>query len=198
MEDLNLPEEFITSLAIALPELEKLPDQKLVADKLDCLRKSVNLLTKIDVPADLDADNLVALFSYLILKSQVTNWSAQLDFIKLFHMSSLLGEDGYLISTLEAVLDHLKQGNLGNSQSSPKIVPDMPLLRAASLGNTEALTELLYNSKFECHPLCSCRSCGLPRVFDALESDSRGWTALHFATYYGHSDATQVKHLEML
>ncbi|KAI9559346.1 putative ankyrin repeat domain-containing protein 27-like [Daphnia sinensis] len=192
LEDLNLPEQFQPSLAIALPELEKLPDQKLVADKLDCLRKSVTLLTKTDVPADLDADNLLALFSYLILKSQVTNWTAQLEFIKLFHTSSLLGEDGYLISTLEAVLDHLKQGSFDNMHSFPKVVPEMPLLRAASLGNTEALTELLYSSKFECHPLCSCRSCGLPRVVDALGSDSKGWTALHYATYYGHSDATQV------
>ena len=190
LEDLKLPEEFSSCLDLALSELERLPDKKLVADKLNCLRKTVSLLTKTDVPADLNADNLLALLSYLILKSQVTNWAAQLDFIKFFHTSSLLGEDGYLISTLEAAIDHLKLDNF--NQTLPQNVPDSPLFRGAAFGDTEALTELLFSSKFECHPLCSCRSCGLPTVIDAIGADSRGWTALHYATYYGHSDATQV------
>jgi hypothetical protein len=194
LEDLKLPNEFSSSINIALSELERLPDRKLVTDKLDCLRKTINLLTKTDVPADLDADNLLALLSYLILKSQVTNWAAQLHFIKFFHTSSLLGEDGYLISTLEAAIDHLKLESF--NLTVPKNVPDTPLFKAAAFGDTDALTELLFSSKFECHPLCSCRSCGLPTVVDAIGVDSRGWTALHYATYYGHSDATQVKRLE--
>lgn len=194
LQDLELPDEFSSSITMALAELEKLSDKKLVTDKLDCLRKTVNLLTKTDVPADLNADNLLALLSYLILKSQVTNWAAQLEFIKFFHTSSLLGEDGYLISTLEAAIDHLKLGSF--NQTLPKGVPDTPLFRASAFGDAEALTELLFSSKFECHPLCSCHSCGLPRVVDAIGTDSRGWTALHYATYYGHSDATQVKRLK--
>lgn len=192
-KDLNLPEEFLPGLESALFELEKLPDKKLVTDKLDCLRRTVNLLTKTDVPAELDADNLLALLGYLILKSQVTNWTAQLEFVKFFHTSSLLGEDGYLLSTLEAVLDHLKQGGF-SKQNKPKDLPDRPLFRAASSGNADTLTELLYSAQFKCHPLCTCHSCGLPNVVDALEIDSNGWTALHYACYYGHSDATQVSH----
>lgn len=195
-KDLNLPDEFLPGLESALSELEKLPDKKLVADKLDCLRKTVNLLTKTDIPAELDADNLLALLSYLILKTQVTNWTAQLDFIQFFHTTSLLGEDGYLISTLEAVLDHLKQGAF-ISENKPKDIPDRPLFRAAGFGDADALTELLYSAQFKCHPLCTCHSCGLPTVVDALGTDSKGWTALHYACYYGHSDATQVNQLEI-
>ena len=193
-KDLNLPEEFLPGLESALSELEKLPDKKLVTDKLDCLRRTVNLLTKTDVPAELDADNLLVLLGYLILKSQVTNWTAQLDFIKFFHTSSLLGEDGYLLSTLEAVLNHLNHGGFIN-QNKPKVL-DSPLFRAASSGDSDTLTELLHSAQFKCHPLCTCHSCGLPNVVDPLEIDSNGWTALHYACFYGHSDATQVKTLK--
>lgn len=192
-KELNLPEVFCPGLENALIELEKIPEKKLVTDKLDCLRKTVNLLTKTDAPAELNADNLLALLSYLILKSTVTNWTAQLDFVKLFHTSSLFGEDGYLISTLEAVLDHFKQGGLDN-QNKPMELPDQPLLMAARYGDANALTELLCSAQFKCHPLCTCHSCGLPTVVDPLETDSRGWTALHYACYFGHSDATQVRH----
>lgn len=189
--DINLPEEFLSVLDNALIELEKLPDKKLVQDKLDCLRKIVNLLSKTDIPAELNADNLLSLLSYLILKSEVTNWTAQLDFIKFFNTSSLLGEDGYLLSTLEAVLDHLKQSGVEN-QIKLDDVPDLPLFLAASHGDADTLTELLYSAQFKCHPLCSCHACGLPTVVDPLGTDSRGWTALHYACYFGHSDATQV------
>lgn len=190
--EFSFPETFYPSLENALSALDNLPHTKLAADKLDCIRQTVNLLTKTDIPTELDADNLLALLSYLIVKSEVNNWTAQLQFIKIFHNASLLGEDGYLISTLEAVLDHLQQGNF-NSQLKSKDPSNKPLFQAAIKGDADSLTELLSNAQFKCHPLCSCHACGLPMIVDPLETDSNGWTALHFASYYGHSDAVQVK-----
>jgi len=98
----------------SLQVLDSLANRKL--DKIESLLQLVTVLGETGEP--LDADRLLSLLSYLIQQSSVTNWTAQLKFIQLFssHRSSAYGQDAYLISTLEAALDHVK-----NLEPSPSL-----------------------------------------------------------------------------
>jgi len=102
----------------SLQVLDSLANRKL--DKIESLRQLVTVLGETGEP--LDADRLLSLLSYLIQQSSVTNWTAQLKFIQLFssHRSSAYGQDAYLISTLEAALDHVNNLEPSPSLSSNK------------------------------------------------------------------------------
>ena len=101
----QLPDCLHTSLQKSLQVLDSLATRKL--DKIESLRQLINVLGEAGEP--LDADRLLSILCYLIQQSSITNWVAQLRFIKMFcsHQSTY-GHDAYLISTLEATLDHIK------------------------------------------------------------------------------------------
>ena len=167
---------------------------------MEGLRRTVKALTQTESPTELDADDLLAIFNYLLIKSTVTNWAAQLNFIKRFQQSTCnYGEDDYLISTLEAALDHIKR--MVNEPILPLEPPTLQndddlLFHLARTGDAAALNEMLsINVRFKCHPLCNCAACGLPLVPDANRYDSKGLTALHYACIYGNTDATEVSFL---
>ena len=109
----------------SLQVLDSLANRKL--DKIESLRQLVTVLGETGEP--LDADRLLSLLSYLIQQSSVTNWTAQLKFIQLFssHRSPAYGQDAYLISTLEAALDHVKSLEPSPSLSSNKNKNKFPI-----------------------------------------------------------------------
>ena len=155
---------------------------------MEVLRKTVKSLTETQIPTELDADDLLSLLSYLIIRSNITNWTAQLDFIRRFHHAQQYGEDAYLISTLEASLDHIKRLEI-----PPQMINESTeLCKLAGTGDAMALQELLTRSKFKCHPLCCCGACGLPDIDDPTRPDQHGFTPLHYACINGNTDATEV------
>lgn len=188
--DLKLPEEFITSLSKALAVLEELPGKKLASDKIECVKTTIKQLAENDISSELNADKLLSLLTFLILKSQANSWAAQLEFIRTFNYFDPCGEESYLLSTLEAAIHHLKQGEL--TFCSDNSLPNDPLFRMAKTGDAEGLLELLNGASFECHPLCGCNACGLPIKVNSSTRDSKGFTPLHYTCMHGHTEATQV------
>lgn len=189
---LKLPEEFLPCLQKALTEFNNIKRNKLISQKLNTLKTTVKLLTKTDTPTELSADNLLSLFSYLVIHSSVNNFYAQLHVMKHFYTSVKYGEESYYLSTLEATFDHLKSYSSPLYGSNGSTSKKTDLFHLAQTGDAAAMEEMFSSWKFKCHPLCTCHLCGVPIVANGTLPDSNGWTVLHYTCMYGHTEATQV------
>ena len=192
---LAFPAEFKVCSRKAQEILEQLPTKKTVDAKFMCLKETVEMLTQTEVPTEIHADILLILFAHLITNSSITNWNAQLYFMKTFLFSKHLnlGEESYYLSTVEAAILHLK------STSIPIPIPhtsfkndDGDIFELSRKGDVANIEELLYATRFKCHPLCTCHSCGIPLLVNGSDYDSNGFTALHYACINGHTDVTQL------
>ena len=189
---LKLSKEFLPCLQRALVEFNNIAKAKLIGQKLNSLKLTVKLLTETDIPTELSADNLLSLFSYMVIHSNIYNFCAQLYVMKYFYTSIKYGEESYYLSTLEATLNHLKSYTPQLHGETEPTFTEIDLFRFAQTGDAAGLEEIIYNRKFKCHPLCTCQLCGIPLVVDGTYPDSNGWTALHYTCMYGHTEATQV------
>ena len=193
--DVTPAEESSIRMTEAVAELDRLASRKSVEGKLSSLKETVRLLSETDkVPAaGLDADGLLTALSRLLERSTVTNWHSHLHFMKSLTSSSKYGEDSYYLSTLEAALGHLKTWvNKADQVLLRDTLPSQSLHKAARTGDLPTVRVLLSNSRFQCHPLCSCHSCGLPFIATPAAADERGMTALHYACLAGHADVVEA------
>ncbi|RXM31229.1 Ankyrin repeat domain-containing protein 27 [Acipenser ruthenus] len=157
--------------------------------KLTCLRKVVN--TIMQTPSQrvniegMCADDLLSVLLYLLVKTEIPNWMANLSYIKNFRFCNSSKDDlGYCLTSFEAAVEFIRQGNLsighmvsGNVNNNLFFRQKMNLLsqNAATAidclfehiasGNESEVEKLLSEGENEeenipmCHPLCSCDSC---------------------------------------
>ncbi|XP_043198908.1 ankyrin repeat domain-containing protein 27-like [Amphibalanus amphitrite] len=88
----------------------------------------------------LSSDDLLPIFIYLVLHTSIASWTAQLVLMKMFHFSaSSCNHDqyGFLAATLEAALEHIKSGALGDEEPLPEALAD----EAAAASSHENMTE---------------------------------------------------------
>ena len=76
--------------------------------------------------AQLSSDDLLPIFIFLVLRTPIASWTAQLVLLKMFHFSTSScnhDEYGFLAATLEAALEHVKSGALAG-EAPPEALAD--------------------------------------------------------------------------
>ncbi|XKL67140.1 hypothetical protein PGB90_010560 [Kerria lacca] len=113
LKDLKVTHSTMTRISPSRNELSRFTSYTTVLEKLNCLKKSINLISNKKLK-NLPIDDLLPILVFLVIKSGVTTWVAQLDFIKAFNFSQFdwneANESSFLAATLEAVLTFIRSG----------------------------------------------------------------------------------------
>ncbi|KAM9754460.1 ankyrin repeat domain-containing protein 27 isoform 2-T2 [Menidia menidia] len=187
-KDLGVKPEFSINLSRAKRELSQLNQHTSPLLKLLCLRKVLLSATQtprctVSIEA-VSADDLLSVVLYLLVKTEIPNWMANLSYIRNFCFShSSKDELSYCLSTFEAAVEYVNLGKLQDARSVSGEISDKALFKErmsllaqnASVpihclfehianGNEAEVERLLSESKGEedvrmCHPLCSCDLC---------------------------------------
>uniref|UniRef100_A0A1A8EE69 Ankyrin repeat domain 27 (VPS9 domain) n=1 Tax=Nothobranchius kadleci TaxID=1051664 RepID=A0A1A8EE69_NOTKA len=187
-KDLGVKPEFSMNLSRAKRELSQLNQQTSPFLKLLCLRRVVMTATQttgrtVSLVA-VSADDLLSVVLYLLLKTEIPNWMANLSYIRNFCFSySSKDELSYCLSTFEAAAKYISLGNLQDTHSMSgglnykavfkdrmsllnqnATTPIQHLFEHIASGNEAEVDRLLSESEGGedvrmCHPLCSCDLC---------------------------------------
>lgn len=187
-KDLGVKPEFSMNLSRAKRELSQLNQQTSPLLKVLCLRRAVLTATQtprrtVSIEA-VSADDLLSVVLYLLVKTEIPNWMANLSYMRNFCFSnSSKDELSYFLSTFEAAVEYINQGKLQNMSSVTGELSDKALFKermsllsqnvAAPIhqlfehianGNESEVESLLSDGEGDddvrmCHPLCSCDLC---------------------------------------
>ncbi|RXM35953.1 Ankyrin repeat domain-containing protein 27 [Acipenser ruthenus] len=187
-KELGVKSEFSINIPRAKRELSQLNRCTSPQHKLTCLRKVVNTIMqaprrRVNIEG-MCADDLLSVLLYLLVKTEIPNWMANLSYIKNFRFCNSSKDDlGYCLTSFEAAVEFIRQGNLsighmvsGNvnnlffrqkmnllSQNAATAIDC--LFEHIASGNESEVEKLLSEGENEeesipmCHPLCSCDSC---------------------------------------
>lgn len=119
LRDLDIKKELYHAVPKAKQILSKIDTFDTVIEKVLCLKQALNAISKkdeFDNNVFLTADDLLPVFVFLVIKSGLPNWYSQLTYMKDFRFSGVGKGDGdesaFLITTLEAVIEHIQSGAL--------------------------------------------------------------------------------------
>ncbi|KAH0545790.1 ankyrin repeat domain-containing protein 27-like isoform X1 [Cotesia glomerata] len=197
-------------------ELSRLDTFVTVLGKVGCLKHAVHLISEnIDT---ISCDDLLPILIYIVVRTGLPNWIAQLEFMKQFRFSAdainETDEVGFLITSLEAAVEHVKSGELSEQNLQLALVKSLndvslqdkttvnKFFSAVQKCDLEEIERIL-NQKNQkpilesklCHPLCRCENCesSFTEIQLAQSSwpsvnskDNRNRTALHVASLCGH------------
>ncbi|KAM8945997.1 ankyrin repeat domain-containing protein 27 [Pelodytes ibericus] len=188
-KDIGVKTEFSINIPRAKRVLAQLnrctsPQQKLV-----CLWKVVQTIMcspsqRVNMEM-MCADDLLSVLLYLLVKTEIPNWMANLSYIKNFRFCSTAKDElGYCLTSVEAAIEFIRQGSLTettaeadsndksflwqrmNLMSRASTAPIDCLFKHIASGKQEEVEKLLShgdNDEFlaqkTCHPLCSCDNC---------------------------------------
>ncbi|XP_034390842.1 LOW QUALITY PROTEIN: ankyrin repeat domain-containing protein 27 [Cyclopterus lumpus] len=187
--ELGVKPEFSLNLSRAKRELSQLNLQTSPLLKLLCLRRVALTATQtprgaVNIEA-VCADDLLSVVLYLLVKTEIPNWMANLSYIRNFCFShSGKDELSYCLSTFEAAVAYIKLGKLQETRSGSGELSDKALFKERmsllpqsaatpihllfehiANGNEVEVQRLLSEGENEdvrmCHPLCSCDLCDL-------------------------------------
>ncbi|XP_051017762.1 LOW QUALITY PROTEIN: ankyrin repeat domain-containing protein 27 [Acomys russatus] len=188
--DIGVKPEFSFNIPRAKRELGQLNKCASPQQKLLCLRKVVQIMTqspsrRVTVET-MCADDLLPVLLYLLVKTEIPNWMANLSYIKNFRFSSSAKDElGYCLTSIEAAIEYIRQGNLStkapdaegfgdrlflkqrmNLLSQMTSTPIDCLFKHIASGNQKEVERLLSQDDQDkdaiqkmCHPLCSCEGC---------------------------------------
>ncbi|XP_036391528.1 ankyrin repeat domain-containing protein 27 isoform X1 [Megalops cyprinoides] len=188
-KDLGVKSEFSINIPRAKRELSQLNRCTSPQHKLLCLRKVA--LTIMQSPSRtvnieaMCADDLLSVLLYLLVKTEIPNWMANLSYIKNFHFChSAKDELSYCLTSFEAAVEYISQGNLSQDPTGTGELNDKVFLRQKmnllsqnaatpidclfehiANGSEAEVRRLLSEGESEedaakmCHPLCSCDHC---------------------------------------
>lgn len=119
LRDLDIKRSLYHAVPKAKQILSKMDSYDTVLEKLLCLKQALNAIDKKDSSNNvvlLTADDMLPVFVFLVIKSGLPNWYSQLTYIKEFRFSGVgkgeADESAFLITTLEAVIEHIQSGAL--------------------------------------------------------------------------------------
>ncbi|XP_070529554.1 ankyrin repeat domain-containing protein 27-like isoform X2 [Cardiocondyla obscurior] len=188
-------------------ELSRLDYFATVLGKIECLRRTVNYVSR-ETSSSVTSDDLLPVLVFLVVNAGLSNWTAQLYFMRQFRLSTSSSyeadETGFLVTSLEAAIMHIKSGvtcgedkrisNLEKYQltDQTKYSSINYLFKCIENGNlSEVKRFLIYDSSNQvsdvalCHPLCTCATCERnwtkQRDLNACPKDDKGLTPLHVA-----------------
>ncbi|XP_053305376.1 ankyrin repeat domain-containing protein 27 [Spea bombifrons] len=187
-KDIGVKTEFSINIPRAKRVLGQLNKCTSPQQKLICLRNVVQ--TIMHSPSQrvnmemMCADDLLSVLLYLLVKTELPNWMANLCYIKNFRFCSTAKDElGYCLTSVEAAIEYIRQGNLTetanvdsndksflwqrmNLMSRVSTAPIDCLFKHIASGNHEEVDALLSQGDNEeevaqkmCHPLCSCDNC---------------------------------------
>eukprot|EP00063_Salmo_salar_P006217 XP_013981052.1 PREDICTED: ankyrin repeat domain-containing protein 27 isoform X3 [Salmo salar] len=200
-KDFGVKSEFSINIPRAKRELSQLNHCTSPLHKLLCLRKVS--LTIMQSPShlvsleSLCADNLLSVILYLLVKTEIPNWMANLSYIKNFHFCNSTKEElSYWLTSFQAAVEFISQGNFNLSQgrvglgdlndkvhftqtinllSQNSATPIDCLFQHIANGNEVEVQRVLSENQSDrvkgCHPLCSCDHCEL-RLSGSLNDPS--------------------------
>ncbi|KAJ7311918.1 hypothetical protein JRQ81_006238 [Phrynocephalus forsythii] len=189
-KDLGIKPEFSFNIPRAKRELGQLNKCTSPQQKLLCLRKVMHIVMhspsqRVNVET-MCADDLLSVLLYLLAKTEIPNWMANLSYIKNFRFcSSAKDELGYCLTSFEAAIEYIRQGNLSdrpaesggfneklflrqrmNLLSQMSTTPIDCLFQHIASGNQGEVERLLSQGDDDkdtvqkmCHPLCFCDRC---------------------------------------
>ncbi|KAK1888513.1 Ankyrin repeat domain containing protein 27, partial [Dissostichus eleginoides] len=189
-KELGVKPEFSMNLSRAKRELSQLNLQTSPLLKLMCLRRVALTATQsprasVSIEA-VCADDLLSVILFLLVKTEIPNWMANLSYIKNFCFSHWSKDElSYCLSTFEAAVQFINLGKLRHTHTGSGPLNDktlfkerMSLLSQSAATPIHCLFEHIANgdevevkrllSEGEnnedvrmCHPLCSCDLCDL-------------------------------------
>ncbi|BFZ13244.1 hypothetical protein BsWGS_16283 [Bradybaena similaris] len=124
--DLGIRKIFSQNIPGAKKELNLLNRYSTPVGRLFCLKRVVAALTKPpkssgkesskETVAMMTTDDLLPILIFLIIKSEIPNWMANLVFMRHFHFAKSSDDDefGFYLASVEAALEHIKTGNIGD------------------------------------------------------------------------------------
>lgn len=114
LRDLNIKPDFYETIPCAKRELAKINGYRTILGKVGCLRHTLAEISNLTQAKFVSADDLLPVFIFLVLKTNIPNWIANLVFLKQFQFSSLSSVDelSFLVTTLEAAIEHVRSGML--------------------------------------------------------------------------------------
>lgn len=117
LRDFDIKKELYHAVPRAKQILSKLNSYNTVLEKVLCLKHALNAINKVgDNSILLTADDMLPVFVFLVIKSNLPNWYSQLTYMKEFRFSGTAkgngDESAFLITTLEAVVQHIQSGAL--------------------------------------------------------------------------------------
>ncbi|XP_018113522.1 ankyrin repeat domain-containing protein 27 isoform X2 [Xenopus laevis] len=189
-KDIGVKTEFSINIPSAKRVLCHLNRCTSPQQKLLCLRNVVQTIMhsssqRVNMET-MCADDLLSVLLYLLVKTEIPNWMANLSYIKNFRFcNSTKDELGYCLTSVEAAIEFIRQGNLTETAAAETEEKDKPFLwqrmnlmcRASSTpidclfkhiaaGNQKDVEKLLSQGDSDeeivqkmCHPLCSCDNC---------------------------------------
>uniref|UniRef100_A0A8C3LZ42 Ankyrin repeat domain 27 n=1 Tax=Chrysolophus pictus TaxID=9089 RepID=A0A8C3LZ42_CHRPC len=189
-KDIGVKPEFSFNIPRAKRELSQLNKCTSPQQKLLCLRKVVQIIMqspsqRVNMET-MCADDLLSVLLYLLVKTEIPNWMANLSYIKNFRLcSSVKDELGYCLTSIEAAIEYIRQGNLSDRSTESDRLYDKLLLKQRmnflsqmsttpidclfkhiASGNQEEVERLLSQGDSDkdtvqkmCHPLCYCDKC---------------------------------------
>ncbi|XP_064414576.1 ankyrin repeat domain-containing protein 27 isoform X2 [Latimeria chalumnae] len=188
-KDLGIKSDFSINILRAKRELGQLNRCTSPQQKLICLQKVVHTIMQRPSQRvkfeNMCADDLLSVLLYLLVKTEIPNWMANLSYIKNFRFgNSVKDELGYCLTSFEAAVEYIRQGNLSEQNESGGLNDGVFLRQRMSLlsqlsstpidclfehiaaGDQKEVERLLMqgdqdedNTQKMCHPLCSCDSC---------------------------------------
>ncbi|XP_059848972.1 ankyrin repeat domain-containing protein 27 isoform X3 [Hypanus sabinus] len=190
LKDLGIKSQFSINIPRAKRELSHLNQCTSPQHKLICLRNVIHMIMQ--APSQrvnkhfMSADDLLPVLLYLLVKTEIPNWMANLSYIKNFRFCSPVKDElGYCLTSFEAAVDYIHQGNLTlgrpgsgelndktffrermNLLYQPSSTPIDILFEHIAAGNQAEVETLLSEGEPSedsvqkmCHPLCFCDSC---------------------------------------
>ncbi|XP_077838149.1 ankyrin repeat domain-containing protein 27 isoform X9 [Macaca mulatta] len=189
-KDIGVKPEFSFNIPRAKRELAQLNKCTSPQQKLVCLRKVVQLITqspsqRVNLET-MCADDLLSVLLYLLVKTEIPNWMANLSYIKNFRFSSSAKDElGYCLTSFEAAIEYIRQGSLSAKPpesegfgdrlflkqrmsllSQMTSSPTDCLFKHIASGNQKEVERLLSQEDHDkdavqkmCHPLCFCDDC---------------------------------------
>eukprot|EP00057_Strongylocentrotus_purpuratus_P024854 XP_011679328.1 PREDICTED: ankyrin repeat domain-containing protein 27 [Strongylocentrotus purpuratus] len=132
VKDVGVRLEFTTNVPRARREMSTINKFSTPLCKMQCLRKTVLAITqqgfrgKInDSARAMSSDDLLPLLVFLVVKSDIPNWLANLSYMQNFCLSNFAGgEFGFYMASIEAAVEHVKSGAMSNSTPATPISID--------------------------------------------------------------------------
>ncbi|XP_069595359.1 ankyrin repeat domain-containing protein 27 isoform X2 [Ranitomeya imitator] len=188
-KDIGVKTEFSINIPRAKRVLGHLNRCTSPQQKLLCLKKVVQTIMhspsqRVNMET-MCADDLLSVLLYLLVKTEIPNWMANLSYVKNFRFCSTAKDElGYCLTSVEAAIEYIRQGNLTQAAADPDGSDKSPLWQRLNLlsrtssapidclfqhiasGDKEEVEKMLNQGDADeevvqkmCHPLCSCDSC---------------------------------------
>ncbi|XP_067652042.1 ankyrin repeat domain-containing protein 27-like [Haliotis asinina] len=133
LQDLGIKKIFSKNVSLAKVELSRLNNFTTPVGRLFCVKRMVAALTKPrkgsgPTAADdlMTTDDFLPILIYLIVKSEIPNWTANLAFMTHFHFAKCSedAEFGFYLASIEAALEHIKSGKVKEEVFSRDMIKD--------------------------------------------------------------------------